>query len=207
MSVLQQIAAQRVVPVIRSASADDAVATARACARAGMLVVELTRSVPDVEVALDQLRDDGLTLGVGTITQVAEVESAAAAGAEFVVSFARPDDFVERALQLGVTPIPGAFTPSEFAACAARGAPAVKLFPAGPATPAYLEQLRAVLPDLRVMVTGGISGRDGDIAEWLAAGALAVGLGSDLGTVATKGSNEVERHARAALTSAGSLLC
>jgi 2-dehydro-3-deoxyphosphogluconate aldolase/(4S)-4-hydroxy-2-oxoglutarate aldolase len=197
--VLEQLAAQRVVPVIRSASAADAVATARACARAGMVMVELTHSVPDVEDAVRELRDDGLVLGVGTITQVAEVESASIAGARFVVSFTRLPGFVARAAELSLTAIPGGFTPTELAGCAAEGARVVKLFPARLATPEYVRDLRAVLPGVGVMVTGGINPQDGDIAAWLGAGALAVGVGSDLGTVAADGAREVERRARAAL--------
>jgi 2-dehydro-3-deoxyphosphogluconate aldolase / (4S)-4-hydroxy-2-oxoglutarate aldolase len=201
-TVVEQIAAQRVVPVIRSGSADDAVATARACARAGMRVVELTRSVPDLDDALERLRDDDLTLGVGTITDAAQVEQAAAAGARFVVSFMRPEGFVSRARQLGVAAIPGALTPSEVAACAADGARVVKIFPARLTAPEYLHDVRAVLPSIRVMVTGGITEDPGDIAAWLRAGALAVGLGSTLGTVAAMGTGEVERRARTALTMA-----
>ncbi len=197
--VPEQIAAQRVIPVIRSASTADAVATARACARAGMRVVELTCTVPDAREALSQLRDDGLTLGLGTVTDARHVESAAAAGAQFVVSFAAPVGFVARAAELGLTAIPGGFTPSELAACAGAGARLVKLFPARLAAPGYLRDVRAVLPDTALMVTGGIGVDDGDVAAWLGAGATAVGLGSELGTVATTGADEVERRARAAL--------
>lgn len=198
--VVALLAAQRVVPVIRSADAADAVATARACARAGMRLIELTRTVPDVERALDELRDDGLVLGVGTVTEPAQVRSAAQAGARFVVSFTCPAAAVEQAAALGLTAIPGGFTPSELATCAAAGGVRViKLFPARLATPAYLRDVRAVLPGVDVLVTGGIGGRDGAIAAWLDAGAVAVGVGGELGTVATSGPREVERRARAAL--------
>jgi 2-dehydro-3-deoxyphosphogluconate aldolase/(4S)-4-hydroxy-2-oxoglutarate aldolase len=204
--VVEQIAAQRVVPVIRAADPSDAVATARACARAGMSVVELTRSVPDVELALTELAGDGLTLGVGTITDPRQLDSASAAGADFVVSFIRPEDFCARAAALGLTAIPGGFTPTELAACAAAGARLVKLFPARLATPGYLRDLRAVLPDVEVMATGGISSRSGDIAEWLAAGALAVGVGSEIGTAAAVGADEVERRCRDVLESSRKLI-
>ena len=100
--LLERLAAQRVLPVIRSATASDAIAAARACARAGMAMVELTRSVPDVDDAVRALGDDGLVVGVGTITEIAEVESAADAGARFVVSFARPPGFVERAAERAI---------------------------------------------------------------------------------------------------------
>ncbi|WCB93454.1 KHG/KDPG aldolase [Baekduia alba] len=197
--VVDLLAAQRVVPVIRSADVADAVATARACARAGMRLIELTRSVPDVDDALRELRDDGLVLGVGTVTEPAHVQSAARAGARFVVSFTRPPGVVAQAAALGLAAIPGGFTPTELAACAATGARVVKLFPARLAAPAYLRDVRAVLPGVDVLVTGGLGGPAGDVAAWLDAGAIAVGVGGELGTAATLGPQEVERRARAVL--------
>lgn len=200
--VIAALAAQRVVPVLRSRDVGDAVATARACARAGMGAIELTRTTPDVERALELLRDDGLLLGLGTLTDAAQVAPAAAAGASFVVSFQQLPGLCEAAAPAGVAAIPGALTPTEVAAAAAAGADAVKLFPARSLAPPYLRDLRAVLPRLPLMVTGGIAATTAAIAPWLAAGAFAVGLGSDLGTVAENGAAEVERRARAALAAA-----
>jgi 2-dehydro-3-deoxyphosphogluconate aldolase/(4S)-4-hydroxy-2-oxoglutarate aldolase len=177
--VMERLAAQRVLPVIRGATAADAVATARACARAGMAMVELTRSVPDVDDAVRELGDDGLVLGVGTITDAAEVQAAADAGARFVVSFARPAGFLERAAELGLEAIPGGLTPTELADCAQAGARVIKLFPARLATPEYVRDLRAVLPGVELLVTGGVGAEGGHAAAWLGAGALAVGVGSD----------------------------
>lgn len=100
----------------------------------------------------------------------------------------------------GVPAIPEGFTPAELAAAVAGGASAVKLFPATLARPDYLGALQPLLPELRVLVTGGIE--PGGVRSWLEAGALAVGLGSKLGTAATDGAAEVERRCRAALTAA-----
>ena len=196
---IEQIAAQRVVPVLRTADVEDAVATARACASAGMRVIELTRTTPDVERALEQLRDDGLVLGLGTVTHRDQVRDAARAGARFVISFTAPAGMVEIAHELGLAAIPGALTPSEIAACVADGADAVKVFPARELSPAYLHDLRAVLPELRVTATGGLRATTDSAGAWLAAGAIAVGIGSELGSVARVGAAEVRRRARAAL--------
>jgi len=196
---IERIVAQRVVPVLRTADVEDAVATARACAAAGMRVIELTRTTPDVERALEQLRDDGLVLGLGTVTHRDQVCAAARAGARFVISFTAPAGMVEVAHELGLAAIPGAFTPSEIAACVDDGADAVKLFPARELSPAYLRDLRAVLPDLRVTATGGLRATADSAGAWLAAGAIAVGIGSELGSVALHGGDEVRRRASAAL--------
>jgi 2-dehydro-3-deoxyphosphogluconate aldolase/(4S)-4-hydroxy-2-oxoglutarate aldolase len=202
-AVLKQLAAQRVIPVLRTADVDDAVATARACAAAGMRAIELTRTTPDVERALEALRGDGLLLGLGTVTHRDQVAAAARAGARFVVSFCAPAGMVAEAHAHGLAAIPGAFTPGEIAACAAHGADAVKVFPARMASPAYLKDLRAVLPGVRLMATGGLRAAPDSAGAWLDAGALAVGIGSELGSAARDGAEEVERRAHAALDGLG----
>jgi 2-dehydro-3-deoxyphosphogluconate aldolase / (4S)-4-hydroxy-2-oxoglutarate aldolase len=200
--LIEELAAQRVVPVLRSATVQDALDTARACGRAGMSVIELTHSTPDVESAVQALSRDGLIVGVGTITDVAQVRAAVAAGARFVVSYTLPPGMVQTATELGVAAIPGAYTPTEVATCLAAGASAVKIFPARDLSPAYLRDLRAVLPELKAFVSGGLTADRDGILPWLEAGALAVGLGSDLGTVATAGADEVERRVRRVLEAA-----
>ncbi|HEY8104258.1 MAG TPA: bifunctional 4-hydroxy-2-oxoglutarate aldolase/2-dehydro-3-deoxy-phosphogluconate aldolase [Gaiellaceae bacterium] len=197
---LDELERQRVLPVLRCADADDALATARAAAAAGCRIVELTLSTPGVEAAIAPLVDEGLVVAVGTVRDPADVARLAEAGASLVVSFWNPPGFVAAATAAGIPAIPGGFTPSELAEAVAAGAAAVKLFPASLAGVGYLAALRPLLPELRLLVTGGIE-PDG-VRPWLDAGALAVGLGSSLGTVATVGSAEVERRMRAALAAA-----
>jgi 2-dehydro-3-deoxyphosphogluconate aldolase/(4S)-4-hydroxy-2-oxoglutarate aldolase len=200
VSALDELARQRVLPVLRCADAEDTIATARAAAAAGCRVVEVTKSTPGVEAAIAPLLEDGLVVAVGTIRAAAEVAPLAAAGATLVVSFWNPPGFVAAATAAGIPAIPGGFTTSELAAAEADGAAAVKLFPAALTDPSYLGALRPLLPDLRLLVTGGIE-PDG-VRPWLDAGALAVGLGSSLGTAATVGAAEVERRMRAELAAA-----
>ena len=200
MSAVEQLARQRVLPVLRCADAEDALATARAAAAAGCAVVELTMSTRNVEAAIAPLVEEGLVVAVGTVREAADVARLAGAGASLLVSFWNPPGFVAAATAAGIPAIPGGFTASELAAAAADGAAAVKLFPASPAGPEYLGALRPLLPEVRLLVTGGIE-PDG-VRPWLDAGALAVGLGSKLGTVGTVGAAEVERRCRAALAAA-----
>lgn len=198
MSPLAEIAAQRVLPVLRTADAADALATARACVRGGMRVVELTYSIPGVEDALGELvaTEEGATFGVGTVTEPEQVRASVASGARFVVSFARQPGVIETALELGTTVICGALTPTEVADCQHAGADAIKLFPARLIEPAYIRDLLAVLPDAGFVVTGGIGADPASVRPWLDAGAIAVGLGSALGTAARDGADEVERRCR-----------
>ena len=188
------------LPVLRCADAEDTIATARAAGAAGCRVVEVTMSTPGAEAAIEPLVADGLVVAVGTVRHAADVPRLAEAGASLVVSFWNPPGFVAAAAAAGIPAIPGGFTTHELAAAHADGAAAVKLFPASLAGPAYLAALRPLLPELRLLVTGGIAA-DG-VGEWLEAGALAVGLGSNLGTAATVGADEVERRCRTALAAA-----
>ena len=197
MIALDAIAAQRVIPVVRCADARDAVLTARAAAAAGMRVVELTLTTPGVHGALHELRGDGLVLGLGSLRSAANVVPAVEAGAQFVVSFASVRGLVDAAHELSVAAVQGALSPTEILATERAGADAVKVFPARVVTPAYLRDLDAVLPGLRLIPTGGIEPRAA--RAWLDAGAWAVGLGAALGTVARIGAAEVERRCREAL--------
>lgn len=198
--MLEELARQRILPVLRCSDAEDTIATARAAAAAGCRVVEVTLSTPGAESAIAPLVAEGLLVAVGTVPDASAVQRLADAGASVVVSFWNPPGFVAAAADAGIPAIPGGFTTHELAAAHADGAAAVKLFPAGLADPSFLTALRPLLPDLRLLVTGGIE-PDG-VRPWLDAGALAVGLGSRLGTAATVGAAEVERRCRTALAAA-----
>ena len=200
MSAIDELGRQRVLPVLRCADADDTLATARAAAAAGCRLVEVTMSTPGVEDAIGPLVADGLTVAVGTVRDAGDVGRLAELGAALVVSFWNPPGFVAAANAAGIEAIPGGFTAHELAAAHADGATVAKLFPASLAGTSFLPALRPLLPDLRLLVTGGIGPED--VAPWLEAGALAVGLGSGLGTAGTVGTSEVERRCRAALAAA-----
>jgi 2-dehydro-3-deoxyphosphogluconate aldolase/(4S)-4-hydroxy-2-oxoglutarate aldolase len=200
VSAIDALARQCVLPVLRCANADDTLATARAAAAAGCRIVEVTMSTPGVEAAIAPLVADGLLVAVGTVRNAADVPRLADAGASLVVSFWRPPGFVAAAGAAGIPAIPGAFTPQELAEALGEGAAAVKLFPASVAEPAYLLALKPLLPQLKLLVTGAIEPEG--VRPWLDAGALAVGLGSKLGTAASVGAEEVERRCRAALAAA-----
>jgi 2-dehydro-3-deoxyphosphogluconate aldolase/(4S)-4-hydroxy-2-oxoglutarate aldolase len=178
MSAIDAIGAARVLPVLRTATADEAVAQARAVLAAGLDVVELTATTPGWAQALRALRAEAphATLGVGTVADAATAEEAAGLGAAFLVSPWPAPDAREAAGRAGVPLLEGGLTPGEIAAAAARGV--AKLFPAHVGGPAYLRSVLAVLPGARIVPTGGI--RLEEAPAWLEAGAFAVGVGSDL---------------------------
>jgi 2-dehydro-3-deoxyphosphogluconate aldolase/(4S)-4-hydroxy-2-oxoglutarate aldolase len=178
--IVARIVAGRVTPTVRAADAEQADSWARQIGAGGIHTFEFTATTPGWEEVLRQWTDSEpqATVGLGTVTDAATAERAIDAGAAFLVSpFAVPE---ARAVadRAGVLFIEGGFSPTEIRSAAAHGV--AKLFPASIGGLPYLKTLLSVLPGARITATGGIA--LGDAGAWLAAGAAAVSIGSDLFT-------------------------
>jgi Entner-Doudoroff aldolase len=169
----------RLVAILRLRDHGLAVEVAGALARGGVRVLELTQDAPG---ALDALRAvatlPDVVVGAGTVLDPDMVPVVAEAGARFIVSPNTDPRVIGAALEAGLEPIPGALTATEVATALAAGATLVKLFPAVPLGTAYLRALRGPFGHVDFVPTGGIAHTA--VREWLDAGAVAVGLGSDL---------------------------
>lgn len=153
----------------------DPVGIARVLAAAGFTAIEVTLTTPDALSAITALAASGvLPAGAGTVIDAAGAHAARQAGATFLVTPVVLPDALRSALPV----IMGAFTPTEALAAHRAGAVAVKLFPAMTLGPAYLRALRAPLPQLAVVPTGGIT--PANIGDWHRAGAIGAGIGSEL---------------------------
>lgn len=119
-----------------------------------------------------------MLIGAGTVTRVEHVTQAVQSGARFLVCPHTDIEIIQSAHQQNIPIIPGAFTPSEILTAHHAGAHLVKLFPAMPSGPTYIRQLRGPLPEIPLVVTGGIT--PDNAADFLKAGAYAVALGSAL---------------------------
>lgn len=175
--VLDQLLRVRIVPVLRSPTVEAPVATARGLAAGGMSVIELTYSTPGVLEAIRELSTDpDVLVGAGTVLTPDQARDAVEAGARFLVSPVWLPWLPELARDLGVDCVPGAASPSEVWAAHSAGATAVKVFPiARLGGAAYIKDLLAPLPELKLMATGGA---DVTLArDLLAAGCAAVGVG------------------------------
>jgi 2-dehydro-3-deoxyphosphogluconate aldolase/(4S)-4-hydroxy-2-oxoglutarate aldolase len=177
MSVIERIRDERVVAILRQVP--DVDRRIDGLAAAGIGVVEITLDAPDALAAIERTRARGdVSVLAGTVRRPEQVDAAAAAGAEAIVSPGFSEGVVLRARELGLPAIPGAFTPTEIEAAWTAGAALVKLFPARLGGPQYVRDILAPLADVALLVTGGI---DADNARaYLEAGAVAVGLGSSL---------------------------
>ncbi|HEY1478956.1 MAG TPA: bifunctional 4-hydroxy-2-oxoglutarate aldolase/2-dehydro-3-deoxy-phosphogluconate aldolase [Gaiellales bacterium] len=186
----------RIIAILRGLAPDDAVSVARALAEAGVRAIEVTVDSPS---ALEVIRElaglDDVSAGAGTVLSVEQAERAVEAGASFLITPIVDIEVIGWAAARGVPIMPGAMTPSEIHTAWSAGAAGVKLFPAGPLGHRYLSAIRAPLPQIPLIPTGGI-GAD-DVAPFLAAGAVAVALGSEL--AAGGDAHEAGRRARAIL--------
>ncbi len=178
--VLTRLEDAVVVAVLRAPSAAAAVRTVDALVGGGIEAVEITYSTPDVATVLREVRarHPGLLLGAGTVTRPAQAEESAAAGAEFLVSPGTLPDVTRAMLATGAVVLSGALSPTEVMTAVDLGAHVVKLFPAGLGGPALLKALRGPFPDVPFCPTGGVDA--GNLADWVAAGAVAVGAGGEL---------------------------
>lgn len=170
-----------VVAILRARTAAHVDAVTDTLLDAGITCVELTLTVPGAVAILARLAERlpaAAALGAGTVTDLAEARQAIDAGARFLVSPAVCTEVVDYGVARGLPCYPGAWTPTEALTAWRHGASAVKLFPAASGGPAHLRRLRDPLPHIPFVPTGGI---DIDhVRDYLAAGAVAVGLGGPL---------------------------
>jgi 2-dehydro-3-deoxyphosphogluconate aldolase / (4S)-4-hydroxy-2-oxoglutarate aldolase len=178
---LDVIRAQGIVAIVRAASADAAAGAVDTLVAAGLRAVEVSLVTPD---ALEVVRaaaahaPDGVAIGVGTVLRPSEVEASLLAGARFLVSPSFDPRVVAAAVDAGLDILPGVATPTEAVNAINAGAQAVKLFPASLWSPGVLREVRAALPRLQTVPTGGITPESAP--DWIRAGAVAVGMGSAL---------------------------
>jgi 2-dehydro-3-deoxyphosphogluconate aldolase / (4S)-4-hydroxy-2-oxoglutarate aldolase len=182
VSVVDRIKAVGIIPVVRARSSDEALGYADAIRAGGIPILEITLTVPGaVQVIADltkRLGDDAL-IGAGTVLDADSARACVDAGARFVVSPSLDVPTIEICRRLGVAIFPGALTPTEIVTAWKAGADAVKVFPAGSVGgAAYLKSIKAPLPQIELIPTGGVSLKTA--ADFIAAGAMALGVGADL---------------------------
>lgn len=205
MTVLEELRRTRVLAIVRYRGGGDAIGAVRTMAAAGLSTVEITTHTPDWPGVVAAAVSDGLCVGVGTVTTAQQLDEAATAGATFIVSPGLDVELARAALDRGIEPLPGVATATEVLTAQRAGVRLFKLFPAGALGIPYLRQLRGPFAEVDFVPTGGIA--VDAVAEWLAAGAFAVALGSDLvGRAAPASSDEhaaLAERTRRAVAAAG----
>ena len=180
--VIKQIKDTGVIPVVRASSADEAMRAIDAIREGGISILEITMTVPGAVALIEQvakLYGDVATVGAGTVLDPETATACISAGAKFVVSPALNLDTIACCQRQDVAVMPGALTPTEVVQAWNAGADFVKVFPAGAVGgPSYLKALKAPLPQIELVPTGGVSLKTA--ADFIRAGAAALGVGSDL---------------------------
>jgi 2-dehydro-3-deoxyphosphogluconate aldolase/(4S)-4-hydroxy-2-oxoglutarate aldolase len=193
--VIKQIREIGVIPVVRATSADEAMRAIDAIREGGISVLEITMTVPNAFSVIEQVTarfgSDAL-VGAGTVLDAEDAKSCIASGAQFIVSPALNLETIAYCREQGVAVMPGALTPTEVVQAWNAGADFVKVFPAGAVGgPAYLKSLKAPLPQIELVPTGGVSLKTA--ADFIKAGAAALGVGSDLVDVKAQAAIITER--------------
>jgi 2-dehydro-3-deoxyphosphogluconate aldolase/(4S)-4-hydroxy-2-oxoglutarate aldolase len=184
-----------IVPVVRAAHLDEARQVIHAICAGGIPIIEITMTVPDAPAMIRELvgqYGDEVLTGAGTVTTARQAEICLESGAKFLLSPGLTVSVLEVAAKHGVLAIPGALTPTEVMAALEAGARVIKIFPCGSAGgPKHIKALRAPFPDTPFIPTGGVN--LSNAAEYLAAGAFALGVGADLVDLAALRRNESQK--------------
>jgi 2-dehydro-3-deoxyphosphogluconate aldolase/(4S)-4-hydroxy-2-oxoglutarate aldolase len=184
--VLRQITSIGIIPVVRAQSADEAMRAVEAIKEGGISVLEITMTVPGAVRVIEEVArryDSDAVVGAGTVLDAETARLCILAGARFVVSPALDAETIACCRRYGIVVLPGAMTPTEVLAAWKAGADLVKVFPAGSLGGAsFIKNLKAPLPQIELVPTGGVSLKTA--ADFIKAGAAALGVGTDLVDIA-----------------------
>ncbi|MCU6712351.1 bifunctional 2-keto-4-hydroxyglutarate aldolase/2-keto-3-deoxy-6-phosphogluconate aldolase [Paenibacillus sp. J5C_2022] len=189
LKVLQQLTDAGVVAVLRADSAQEVAEMARRAIKGGIKAIEITMTVPFALQAIEQLSkeyscsvsadaDNYAIIGVGTVLDPETARAAIMAGAEYVVAPALNPDTIRMCNRYAVPVMPGTMTIQEIQNALELGVDVVKLFPGNLYSPSVIPSIKGPLPQANIMPTGGVS--LDNLKDWIKAGAVAVGIGSDL---------------------------
>lgn len=179
--VLETIKREKLVPVIRANDTDEARKAIEILSECGIKVFEITMTVPNAVELIAELNEKNseILLGAGTVLDCGQAEKCVKAGARFIVSPAFDAETIRFCVENEIAVMPGCLTPTEVLTAWNAGADAVKVFPCDAMGGAkYLKTLKTLFPQIEMMPTGGVSLET--IADFFAAGAIAVGVGADL---------------------------
>jgi 2-dehydro-3-deoxyphosphogluconate aldolase/(4S)-4-hydroxy-2-oxoglutarate aldolase len=198
--VVRRIGEIGIVPVVRASSVEEANRAVEAICAGGSASVEITMTVPNAISVIREVvqqRGKDVLIGAGTVTSAAQAEACILAGAQFLVSPGLSAAVLAEAKNHSILAIPGALTPTELMSAQEHGATLVKIFPCGNVGGAkYLKSLKAPFPKAMLIPTGGVN--TANAADFIAAGAFALGVGADLVDAAALREGNLEKITNAA---------
>jgi 2-dehydro-3-deoxyphosphogluconate aldolase / (4S)-4-hydroxy-2-oxoglutarate aldolase len=179
---VSRIAEGGIIPVVRAANFDEAAQAVDAIYAGGISIMEVTMTVPNAIAVIRRVVQeygDKILTGAGTVLTAQQAKECIDAGAQFLVSPGLCLDVLSVARKHKLLAIPGVLTPTEVMSALQAGFPLVKVFPCGSVGgPKYLKALRGPFPQLQMIPTGGVNAANS--AEYIGAGAFALGIGGEL---------------------------
>lgn len=176
--VIHQLKDHKIVAVIRGNSVNEATEIIQGAVQGGIRLIELTYTTPFVQDVIQEIRSLDAVIGAGTVLDSETARHAILCGAKFIVSPSFNADIAKLCNRYGVPYLPGCMTLNEIITALEAGCDIVKLFPANHFSSDFIRTVNGPLPHVEIMPTGGINANN--MQEWLEAGAVAVGIGSDL---------------------------
>jgi 2-dehydro-3-deoxyphosphogluconate aldolase/(4S)-4-hydroxy-2-oxoglutarate aldolase len=179
--IISRLVNPGIIAVVRAQAAEQVLPLSEALIAGGVIAIEITMTTPNAISAIGDARQkigERALIGVGTVLDAETCRAAISAGAQFVVTPICRPEFVPIAHAADRPIMLGAYTPTEAQLAYEAGADFIKIFPADNLGPGYIKALRAPLPHLRIVPTGGVD--VGNVADFLKAGCVAVGVGSSL---------------------------
>ncbi len=182
-TVLQKLQECGIVAVVRGNSVEEAIAITDACVAGGVTAIELTFTVPQADKVITELCDryqdnPDVLIGAGTVLDPETARAAMLAGAQYIVSPSLNIETLQLCNSYAVPMIPGIMTVREALMALENGADILKVFPADLFGPKIIKDILGPVPHAKLMPTGGVHADN--VAEWIHAGAVAVGAGSSL---------------------------
>lgn len=186
-----------VIAVLRSETEIKAEKVANACLNGGVDIIEITFSVPNADKVIAHLRKEfsgkKFVIGAGTVLDAITARVAILAGAQFIVGPTFDKDVAFMCNTYGIPYIPGCMTVNEMAEAIKYGVDIIKLFPVNQFSPRYIKDIKAPLPQINIMVTGGVNLENS--AQWIKSGAVAIGVGGNLTKVVDENYKDIEEVA------------
>lgn len=179
--IVKKIITDKIVAVVRLSEDKDVMQIIDAIYKGGITSMEITMTTPNAIKIIEMLNNEyenKLLVGVGSVINVKMAEEAISAGAKYVVSPVYNSSIIEISHKKDIPAMPGCFTPTEIYQAYETGADIIKVFPANITGMKFFKAVKAPLPFLKLMPTGGVSLTNAN--EWIKAGACAVGVGSAL---------------------------
>lgn len=199
-ALLKQLKENFIFAVVRGKTAADGFEISKAAVEGGIKNIELTFSTPDAPRVISQLvetykDDDTVVVGAGTVMSVEMAQEAYDAGAQYLVSPHFSREVAKFARENNIHYMPGCATATEIWGAMQEGSQIIKVFPGGQLGPSFIKDIHGPIPEVQLMPSGGVS--MDNIADWIASGAVAVGVGSALSkNVAESGYESVTEIAK-----------